>query len=271
MKSNVVGAVSKPTPEKLVRMYETFDDGQSSEIRRQFREGSMTIEDVQALIDHRQPLVPAPQIDLPQVVIPNLRKTGQTLADWLKARETLHTFFTGETIVLTDNFAFTEEELASTTLMPAFRSAGATNRMAVDWKKKMGETVPHEEVDVMGYKNSGGPEEPELYLLNRSLRPDEDTLGDSSKSPDGLIQVPNKLWIGLYSWSDADTLHAAITGKHLDPETRCWFPEDRLPGGGVARGGSRAGQAGFFWGYAGRCDSYCGARSAKRVPLKPQT
>ena len=268
MKSNVVGAVSKPTPEKLVRMYETFDDGQSSEIRRQFREGSMTIEDVQALIDHRQPLVPAPQIDLPQVVIPNLRKTGPTLADWLKARETLHTFFTGDTIVLTDIFAFTDEELASTSLMPAFRPAGATNRKAVDWKKKMGETEPYEEVDVMGYKNSGGPNEPELYLLNRSVRPDEDTLGKHAKSPDALIQVPNKLWIGLYGWCDADTLHAAIAGKHLDPETWCWFPKDRLPDGKVAHGHSSSGPARLLWDYRGYCTPLGGARSAKKVPLK---
>src|SRR3990167_1802026 len=37
--SNVVGAVSKPTPEEKIRLYETFDDGQSPEIRRQLREG----------------------------------------------------------------------------------------------------------------------------------------------------------------------------------------------------------------------------------------
>lgn len=53
MKSNVVGAVSKPTPEELVRMYETFDDGQSKEIRRQLREGSLHTRQVQALVEHR--------------------------------------------------------------------------------------------------------------------------------------------------------------------------------------------------------------------------
>ena len=52
--SNVVAPVSRPSAEELVRMYETFD-GQSAEIKRQFREGSLTTEYVQALIEHRNP------------------------------------------------------------------------------------------------------------------------------------------------------------------------------------------------------------------------
>ncbi len=50
--NNVVGAVSKPTPEELVRMYETLD-GQCPEIRRQFREGALNTRHVQALVEHR--------------------------------------------------------------------------------------------------------------------------------------------------------------------------------------------------------------------------
>lgn len=53
MKSNVVGAVSKPTPETLVQAYETFDDGQSKEIRRQLRDGSLGTRHVQAFIEHK--------------------------------------------------------------------------------------------------------------------------------------------------------------------------------------------------------------------------
>ncbi|TSC58222.1 MAG: hypothetical protein Greene041679_154 [Parcubacteria group bacterium Greene0416_79] len=209
------------------------------------------------------------EITKPKIVIPNLRNTGRTLADWLKAREILHRSLTGETVVLTDLFAFTGKELASTSLMPAFRPAGATNRMSIEWKMKMGEGVPYEEADIMRYKNSGGPKEPELYLLNRSPRPDTDTLGEHAKSPDDLVQVKGKLWVGLYGWSDADTLYAAITGKNLDTETWCWFPEDRLPGGKVASGDWDGGQAGFCWGYRGYCDPHGGARSAKKVSLRP--
>lgn len=49
----VVGAVSKPTPQALVQLYETFDDGQSKDIRRQLREGSLHTRHVQALIEHK--------------------------------------------------------------------------------------------------------------------------------------------------------------------------------------------------------------------------
>lgn len=57
MKSNVVGAVSQPTPEEIIGLYETFDDGQSKEIRRQFREGALHTRHVQALVEHK-PIFP---------------------------------------------------------------------------------------------------------------------------------------------------------------------------------------------------------------------
>ncbi|KKW10366.1 MAG: hypothetical protein UY50_C0036G0004 [Parcubacteria group bacterium GW2011_GWA2_49_9] len=53
MKNNVVGAVLQPTPEETVRFYETFNDGQSPEIRRQLKDGSLHTRNVQALIEHR--------------------------------------------------------------------------------------------------------------------------------------------------------------------------------------------------------------------------
>ena len=153
-------------------------------------------------------------------------------------------------------------------------SWGWYNLKAVEWKRKMGVQVFVEDENkggVMRYKNCEGPKVPELYLLNRSVRSDEDTLGeDNKKSPDRLIQVPNKLWVGLYGWCDADTLHFAITGEHLDPETVCWFPEDRLPDGWVADG-FWDGRVRLDWNRRGGCDPYYGARSAKKVPLKPQT
>lgn len=60
---NVVGAVSKPTPEELVSLYETFDDGQSKEIRRQLKEGALHTRNVQELIEHRVTATPAETID----------------------------------------------------------------------------------------------------------------------------------------------------------------------------------------------------------------
>ena len=51
--NNVVGGVSKPTPVELVGLYETFDDGQSKEIRRQFKDGALHTGHVQSLIEHQ--------------------------------------------------------------------------------------------------------------------------------------------------------------------------------------------------------------------------
>src|SRR3989338_525746 len=205
--------------------------------------------------------------DPPRIIVPNLRSTYPTLAEWLEAREELHKFFTGQSVILRDMFALTDEQLARTDLIPVFRPSGATNRLAVDWKKKLGVDV-YEETDVMKYKNSVGPKTPELYLISRSLRPDADTLGDNANTPDQLIQVPNKLWLNLYGWADADTLHFAITGEHLDPKTWTWFPNDRLPDGGVASGYWGGAGGCLRWRYAGGCGSYGGARAAVPVSLK---
>ncbi|MDP2593531.1 MAG: hypothetical protein Q8P52_02695 [bacterium] len=209
----------------------------------------------------------------PQIIIPNLRQTGPTLAEWLKAREEMHRFLIGETLVLTDIFALTDDELASTTLMPAFRPAGATNQTAVDWMRRMGTTVFVEDENkggVMRHKNSKGPSKPELYLINRSIRPDEDTLGDNAKSPDELVKIQNKLWLDLFGWCDADTLHHAVMAEHLDPETWTWFPNERLPGGSVASGRWRPGyrRVRLGWRYSGYRYPRCGARSARKVPLR---
>ncbi|MBI2474491.1 MAG: hypothetical protein HYV68_02205 [Candidatus Taylorbacteria bacterium] len=207
-------------------------------------------------------------LEPPEIIIPNLRTTGPTLGHWLAAREELHKFWTGDTIVLRDMFAFTEEQLARTDVIPVFRPVGATNRLAVDWKKKLGISV-YEEVDVMGYKNSGGPKKPELYLINRSVRPDEDTLGEGNKkSPDQLIVVPKKIWAGLYGWCDADSLHFAITENHLDPETVTWFPKDRLADGRVARGDWYGARVYLCWHYSDDCYPRYGARATEPVPFR---
>ncbi len=205
----------------------------------------------------------------PQIIIPNLRSIAPTLADWLKAREELHKFFTGETIILRDIFAFEEADLDRTDIMPAFRPAGATNRDVVDWKKKLG-VVVYEEADVMKYSGSTGSKESELLLVNRSLCPDDDTLDDNAKTPDQLIQVPNRLWLHLFDWCDADNIHFVVTDEHLDLQTWTWFPHDRLPGGAVACGGWGPVNRGvyLYWGCRGYRGGLYGARSTKKVPLK---
>ena len=215
-----------------------------------------------------------PKAPAPEPLI--LSATGGTFAEWLGAREKIHTFLTGETVILRDMFVVNDQILARTDIMPVFRPVGVTNRMALDWKVKLGMNPSYEEDanlgGVMRYRNCEGPEVPQLGFINRSVRPDKNTLGDDAKSPDGLLTVHNAKWLNLYGWSDADNLHFLITGQHLDSEeTLTWFPDDRLPGGeGVARGGWFAydARAYFDWYYGGHCFPRIGARLAKALSLR---
>lgn len=205
-----------------------------------------------------------------------LLPASPTFGNWLKMREELHKFLTDESVILRDMFTMNDEVLARTDIMPFFRPAGATNRMAVDWKKKLG-IVVWEETDVMNYKNSKGPKIPELGFISRSVRPDADTLGKNAKYPNDIIKVKlQKLqaWLNLYGWCDADNLHFKILGEHLDSgETFCWFPEDRLPDGSVACGGWYAGrgEARLHWLRTVSCGPGFGARLAEFLPLKTQS
>ncbi|OHA18981.1 MAG: hypothetical protein A3C08_00705 [Candidatus Taylorbacteria bacterium RIFCSPHIGHO2_02_FULL_47_18] len=246
--------------------------GQMKDFWRQVDDGSIGGDYFQDFLAHkleRKDGNTVSEVTTPKIVIPNLLSTPPTLADWLKAREELHKFLTGEQVILRDIFALTDEELASTTLMPAFRPAGATNRNAIYWKIKIGENKPYEEIDVMKYTNSQGPKQPELYIINRSVTPDDDTVGDKAKSPNQLI-AHNKLWLGLFCWCDADTLHHVITGETLDQKTWTWFPNDRLRYAKVALGywNPLNRRVYLYWRYAVYCNPNNGARSAKKVPIK---
>ncbi len=199
--------------------------------------------------------------------------TGPTFGDWIEAREDIHNFLTKESVILRDIFEISDDLIARTDIIPVFRPAGATTRMAVDWKKKLGIKV-WEETDVMKYKNSAGPKVPELSFIARLALPDPNTLGRHAKSPDQLIKVKldtGKLWLNLYGWADADNLHFKILNEHLDPnDTVTWFPNDRLPDGNVARGywGAGHGGAKFCWRHAVRCSPNFGARLATSVSLR---
>jgi hypothetical protein len=171
-------------------------------------------------------------------------------------------------------FAVSDELLTRTDIMPFFRPAGATNRIALDWKVKLGMKKSFEELDVMDYMNSDGSNVPQLKYINKSIRPDEDTLGKNAKSPGVLFNV-GKIWTGLYGWSDADNLHFLITGIHLDSnETWTWFPSDWSRSGARVlrcRWSAIENRARFSWDY---CQSRCpliGARSEEAIPLRSQS
>jgi hypothetical protein len=208
------------------------------------------------------------------IKVPNLSSTGQTFRDWIKAREKLHRFLTGETVNLLDMFDVPRELLARTNIMPVFRPAAVTNRMAIDWKIRLGMPEPYEETDVMKYENSEGPEVPTLGFVSRLVRPHNSTLGVHAKSSTDLLKVKmdkNQKWLNLYGWSDADNLHFLITRQHLDPETWNWSPEDQLPDGGVAHCSSRGDRSQFAWDYEDYCDSRIGARLATFFSLKQKS
>ncbi len=204
-----------------------------------------------------------------------LTGTGNTFADWLSAREKMHEFLTGEKVVLRNMFVVDDKTLARTDIMPFFRPARATNRMALDWKMKLGMNPSYEEVDVMTYRNSEGPKEPQLGFIKRSGRPDKNTLGDNAKSADDLLEIKidaNQAWIGLYGWSDTDNLHTLITQEHLDSvDTLTRFPDDRLPGDGKVALGHWlvvSAQASFYWSSRVSCSPNIGARLAEFFPLR---
>ncbi len=228
---------------------------------------------------------------------PDLTSTGTTFADWLIAREKLHYFFTGETINLSGLFLVNKELLNRKDIMPIFRPAGATNRMAMDWKEKLG-IVVWEYVDVMQYKNSEGPKIPELYYINRSLKPDGDTLSGNAASPNSLVEIlfnmedTTKSWTNLYGYSDADNLYFSITGKHLDSnrtwflhpfnfnpnQTLTWHPDDRLSSDHVALsgwlpphyGGVCLWSSKFLWSSCVYSAPYIGARLATSIPIRKE-
>ena len=210
---------------------------------------------------------------IPEPKLPDLTQTGHSFLDWLGAREKLHFFLTGETVNLLEMFIIPPEIFSRTDIMPVFRPARVTNRMALDWKVKLGMKPSYEEVDVMKYGGSNGSQVLELYYINRSVTPDVDTLGDNAKSPDQLIKVSDTFWINLYGWSDADNLHFLITGTHLDSRnTWTWFPKDGLPGDGKIASGywnSSDDKASFSWYYRDVCYPAVGARVARFFSLKP--
>lgn len=206
---------------------------------------------------------------------PDLKKTGQTFHDWLKARQEIHHFLTGERVDLLKMFIIPDHFLSRTDIMPVFRPVKATNRMAMNWKVKLGMNSSFEEEDVGRYSNSTGQEEPQLAFIRRSVRPDENTLDKNAKSPDGLIDIrlnQNQSWLNLFGWSTSDDLHYLITGKHLDSlDTLTGFPNDRLPGNWEVASGfwsSGRSQAYFDWSIRDDCNPFIGARLAEFFPLQ---
>ena len=151
-------------------------------------------------------------------------------------------------------------------VIPIF-DPGLTNREMVDKGLKGQGIDTYEEVDVMGYYGAQSKGRPTLCLINDSDRPDQDTMG---LSPDQLLAT-GKSYLGLRGYGLVQALRKFSERDFIDLETLTWFPEDRLPGGYVARGfwyPDRR-QVEFYWSFPGYRHSHCGGRVVIHCPLVP--
>ncbi len=155
----------------------------------------------------------------------------------------------------------------------AFVPAGADYRDCVNAMKKARKGLAvYEEEDVNKYSNSQAVDKSRLYLIERSERPNKDTMG---LSPDKLIET-GKTFLGLGPYAVVMGQYHMATGKYLDLETWTWFPKDRLldkngcKTGEVANGDWRPDgtRVGFGWSIAAGEYACAGARLATEVPLK---
>jgi hypothetical protein len=201
---------------------------------------------------------------LPSSAVQNAPVTD--LNFWLTKTEEFAEKHLGMKINLRERFAI-PAELPWPSAIPIFCPAGMANRLAVKILKDSSSLSVYEEVDVMKYSGSQATQEPDLYFIQNSVRPDEDTMG---MSPDQLIAT-DKNWLDLRGYALAFGIYRFTTGKCLDPQTFTWFPNNRLAGGEVAHGRWRPlyRQVRFNWHGPGDRDGDGGARLTISVPLLP--
>jgi hypothetical protein len=149
--------------------------------------------------------------------------------------------------------------------IPVFDPGNLTNREMVDKVLKASSLSVYEEADVMNYTGSEADQGPTLHFIENSVRPNTDTM---NKSPNQL-RATGANYLRMRGYGLAFALYKFAMGKHLDPETFTWFPEDRLPGGNVACGCWYGGKVRFCWYSPDYRYSYSGARMAVSVPCIP--
>jgi len=151
------------------------------------------------------------------------------------------------------------------TKVHAIFDPGLTNREMVTKALKGQNVGVHEEFDVTDYYGSQSRGRQTLYLINDSIRPDEDTMG---LSPNQLLAT-GKSYLSLRGYGLAQARQKFLEREFLDPQTYTWFPENRLAGGSVADGSWRSGtgKVRFNWFGPGYRFPNGGARVAIPVPL----
>lgn len=146
---------------------------------------------------------------------------------------------------------------------------GLDNREAVE-KAIVHQGIGKYEVgDVMEYLGSAGLDKPTLHLIENSITPTADTLGDQAKSPDQL-NVDGRSYLDLRNYVLAFGQRYFGFKDYLDETTWTWFPNNRLSGGEVAGGlwDPRCRKVWFRWCGFGYVRPDYGARLAIPVSLK---
>jgi hypothetical protein len=199
-------------------------------------------------------------------IVANFKTSDTDLAQWLAKAEVFAKKYFDLEVKLSEVFQI-PETVPWKSILPVFVPAGVNNRKVFEFLFKLG-LNPWEETDVMNYTNSGASNKHQLFLINNSERPDKDTMGLSLNK----LRQTQKLFLGLCGYGMAMGFYHEVAKEYLDPkETFTWFPEDRLPDGGVARGCWYSGdhEVRFDW-YDPDCElGFGGARLAISVPFKP--
>ena len=189
----------------------------------------------------------------------------QTLDWWIVKAEEFSKKHLGVEINLRDRFVI-PTDLPWDNVIPVFDPGSITNRDVIKKALKGLKLNVYEEVDVMKYAGAEAGKESTLHFIENSVRPNKDSM---NLSPNQLRET-GKNYLRLRGYGLAMALYHFATREYLDSETFTWFPEDRLPDGGVADGYwfPSYRKVGFYWGSPYDRYSSSGARVAMPVPLR---
>jgi len=219
------------------------------------------------------PIQPSITPSAPPFEFPRLFKAADTnLDEIIPVTECFAEKILGVTINLRKQFDF-PAEFSWKNMLLAF-DPGLNNREAIE-KSLYGQKLKvYEESNVMEYSGSAALGQPTLHIIENSIRPTEDTMGNLAKSPDQL-NADGRSYLELRGYALAFGLRYFSSKDYLDPQTRTWFPKNRLPDGWVAFGCWSPPvdyrEVKFCWLSSVNVLPGFGARLAMSVPLKPQS
>lgn len=144
--------------------------------------------------------------------------------------------FFGATFALRDKLPL-PARLPWKNVLPIF-DPGLTNREMVDKALKARKLLVYEGTDVMRFTGSGAFDAPCLYFIERSITPTPATMGLPPKFARHWFSGRQTVPLHLRAYGIGTSLLHEVEEQFLDPETWTWFPENTLPGGRVAFGGS---------------------------------